>query len=307
VLATAIAVSAGPAVAAAAPKNYCADLKGVITGQTCQIQLDDPAYTVDISFPSSYPDTKSVADYISQAATHPQCGQVVHPPGPALRAADHLDHLRVVDTAARTEGVVLKTYQNAGTAHPETPTSRSSGIRPIARRSPSTRCGRPTPTRFRSSTRSCRPTCRSRLGQPVTIPASAGLDPANYQNFAITNDGVIFFFRPGHPAARARRCHRGAGAARGDRPDAWPDPLLRQTGDRTPGSVAGRGEGRAVADGPTVASAGAIGRSGRPRPSPIPCRQSSSPGPRRTPARCAGRTERRVLQHARGLAVHRPQ
>ena len=66
VLATAIVVSAGPAIATAAPKDYCADLKGVNTGQNCQIQLDDPAYTVDISFPSSYPDTKSIADYVSQ-------------------------------------------------------------------------------------------------------------------------------------------------------------------------------------------------------------------------------------------------
>jgi len=32
------------------------------------------------------------------------------------------------------------------------------------------------------------------VGQPVTIDPAAGLDPANYQSFAITNDAVIFFF-----------------------------------------------------------------------------------------------------------------
>ena len=31
----------------------------------------------------------------------------------------------------------------------------------------------------------------------MPISPAAGLDPANYQNFAITNDGVIFFFSQG--------------------------------------------------------------------------------------------------------------
>ena len=50
-------------VAVAAPKDYCADLKGGNTGSTCEIQLSDPAYSVDISIPLDYPDQKSVADY----------------------------------------------------------------------------------------------------------------------------------------------------------------------------------------------------------------------------------------------------
>lgn len=34
-------------------------------------------------------------------------------------------------------------------------------------------------------------------GQQVSIAPNAGLDPVNYQNFAVTNDGVIFFFNSG--------------------------------------------------------------------------------------------------------------
>jgi hypothetical protein len=34
-------------------------------------------------------------------------------------------------------------------------------------------------------------------GQPVTIPAAVGLDPATYENFAITDDALIFFFSQG--------------------------------------------------------------------------------------------------------------
>ncbi|AAS05840.1 hypothetical protein ACYJ3J_16825 [Mycobacterium avium subsp. paratuberculosis] len=59
-------VLVGPAGAAAAPKDYCADLKGANTGQTCQIQMADPGYNVDISFPANYPDEQPVADFISK-------------------------------------------------------------------------------------------------------------------------------------------------------------------------------------------------------------------------------------------------
>src|SRR3954469_7063411 len=53
-------------LAVAAPKDYCADLKGGNTGSTCEIQLSDPGYNVDISIPLDYPDQEPVADYVSQ-------------------------------------------------------------------------------------------------------------------------------------------------------------------------------------------------------------------------------------------------
>ncbi len=34
-------------------------------------------------------------------------------------------------------------------------------------------------------------------GLPDPVSPTAGLDPANYQNFAITNDAIIFFFSQG--------------------------------------------------------------------------------------------------------------
>ena len=35
------------------------------------------------------------------------------------------------------------------------------------------------------------------LGQPVNISPTAGLDPQKYENFAITDDSIIFFFSQG--------------------------------------------------------------------------------------------------------------
>ncbi|EUA56160.1 immunogenic protein MPT64 [Mycobacterium intracellulare 1956] len=65
--ATALVLFGSAGVAAAAPpKDYCAELKGANTGQACKIQMADPGYNVDISFPVNYPDEKSVADFITK-------------------------------------------------------------------------------------------------------------------------------------------------------------------------------------------------------------------------------------------------
>jgi hypothetical protein len=37
-------------------------------------------------------------------------------------------------------------------------------------------------------------TLTDRYGSAVSIPTDTGLDPANYQSFAITNDAIMFFF-----------------------------------------------------------------------------------------------------------------
>ena len=46
------------------------------------------------------------------------------------------------------------------------------------------------------------------------IPPSVGLDPAKYQNFALTDDAVIFFFGQGELFAEAAGACRGAGPTR---------------------------------------------------------------------------------------------
>jgi len=221
VLASAIVVSASPAMAAAAPKNYCADLKGVNTGQTCQIQLDDPAYSVSISFPSSYPDTKPIAEYISQ--TRDGFLNVAKSSTPR----DVPYELDITSTTYESaipprgsQAVVLQTYENIGGAHPETffksfnwdQTYR----KPITYDTLWQAEANPLPVIY--------PIVQAELhkqtGQQVVIPASAGLDPANYQNFAITNDGVIFFFSQGTLLPEA------AGATQVLVPRAAIDPML---------------------------------------------------------------------------------
>lgn len=203
-LVTAAAVASCPAVASAAPKNYCADLKGVDTGQTCQIELNDPAYEVSISFPSSYPDTKSIADYVSK--TRDEFLNV------AKSSAPH-DLPYALDITATTynssvpprgtQAVVLQTYRNTGGAHPETSYASFNWDQTYRKAITWDTLWQPTADPLPVVYPIVQAELQKQTGQQVVIPAGAGLDPANYQNFAITNDGVIFFFSQGTLLAEA--------------------------------------------------------------------------------------------------------
>ncbi len=218
------AISVGltfPAVAGAAPKNYCREIKGVDTGKVCQIRLTDPGYIVDISFPSDFPDMKTVTQFVAQTRD----GFVNVARSSAPRQAPYS-----LDVSAATYNsvvpprgqlsVVLKIYQNVGAAYPQT--SFKSFVWDQAYRKLITyeTLWRaevdPLPIVF--------PAVQSELekqtGQPVPISPAAGLDPANYQNFAITNDGVIFFFNRGGLLPEA------AGATQVLVPRSVIDPLL---------------------------------------------------------------------------------
>ena len=184
-----------PAEAVAAPKNYCNDIKGSDDGKTCRIQLTDPGYTVNISFPSNYPDMKSVAEFVSKTRN-----QFLD----AARSSTPRDNPYALEITASMynsvvpprgqQSMVLKVYQNTGGPYPQQ--SFKSFVWDQAFRKPVTyetlwqADSDPLPIVFPV----VRADIEKQVGKPVPIAPEAGLDPANYQNFAITNDGVIFFF-----------------------------------------------------------------------------------------------------------------
>lgn len=195
----AVAVIAGnPASAAAAPKNYCADLKGVDNGQTCDIQQTDPAYQVKISFPSGYPDLKSVADYVSQ--TRDGFLNVADASNPQDMPYE-LDITSTSYTSAiparSTQSVVLQNYENIGGAHPDTSFKafnwdQTSGT-PITYDS----LWRPGVDPLTVVYPLVVTELQKQAGQPISVDPVTGMDAASYRNFAITDDGVIFFFSQG--------------------------------------------------------------------------------------------------------------
>ena len=221
VLVTALVLFGCPGVAAAAPKTYCDDLKGVNNGQVCQIQISDPAYNVNISLPSFWPDQKSVEDYVTQVRD----GFLNVAKSSAPRDVPY--ELNITSTSYEsaipprgTQTLVLKTYQNVGGAAPKTTYKALNWDQ--AYRKPITydTLWKPDSDPLKVVFPIVQSELQKQTGQQVSIAPSAGLDPMNYQDFAITNDGLIFFFSQGGLLPEA------AGATQATVPRSAIDPML---------------------------------------------------------------------------------
>ena len=236
-LVAAVAIFGSSGVASAAPKDYCADLKGGNTGRTCEIQLSDAGYSVNISIPLDYPDQKSVADYIAQ--TRDGFLNVAKSGAPR----DTPYELSITPTEYNsaipprgTQAVVFKVYQNVGGAHPQTmfkafnwdqsyrkailytaaPDDKNNTplwrvddplktVGPIVQADLQKQLAPPppaappaTPPAATTPTTTPAPTTPPVAAPPpIAIAPAALYNPNNYQNFAVVNDGVIFFFDQG--------------------------------------------------------------------------------------------------------------
>ena len=239
VVAAVAAMSVSSGLAAAAPKDYCADLKGASTGSMCVIQLADPAYSVNISIPLDYPDQKSLADYISQTRdAFINTAKSGSPQGtPSTLTITPMEYTSSIPPRG-TQAVVFTVTQDVGSASPQTtyksfnwdqsyrkaitytatPDDKQNTplwrvddplktVAPIVQAelqqqlapppppaAPTTQPGQPattTPTTTATTTTTPPP--------PPPLPFAAGAlyNSANYQNFAVVNDGVIFFFDQG--------------------------------------------------------------------------------------------------------------
>ena len=201
-----------PGAPVAAADSVCSSMGGEIQGeQTCRVHVANSTYVLDMTFPVDYPDEQALTDYISQnrdgfvnvaqtsgARDVPYQMEITserynagHPPG-------------------GTQSVVLKVFEDLGGPRPSTsykafnydlgshqaitfnslfvPNSKPlDSIYPIVQREEGRQSG---------------------LG--AAILPGAGLDSSHYQNFAITNDEVIFYFAPGEllpPFAGASQVH----------------------------------------------------------------------------------------------------
>jgi hypothetical protein len=220
VFVAALAFFSSSAVAGAAPKDYCADLKGVKTGGACQIQMSDPAYNVNISFPTDYPDQKSVADYITQARD----GFLNVAKSSTPRDVPYELDIASADYGSAipprgTQAVVFKAYENVGAGHPQTSFKAFNWDQTYRKA-----ITYDTLWRVDDPLKTVAPIVQSELqrqtGQPVQIAPAAADDPMNYQDFAVTNDGVMFFF------SQDQLLPEAAGASQVLVPRAAIDPML---------------------------------------------------------------------------------
>ncbi|CDO27307.1 hypothetical protein A5722_17235 [Mycobacterium vulneris] len=182
----------------AAAQSACADLGGTVDGdQTCQVHTANATYTLDYTFPVDYPDQQAVAAYLIQ--TRDGFVNVSGMPGSRDQpyVLDAKGTAYSSGTPARTQSLVFEVYQNVGGAHPQTWYKTFNYN--VATRAPIT-----FDTLFKPGSRPLdvvfpivQRELQKQSGVEQAIAPTVGLDPVHYQNFAITDDSVIFFFGQG--------------------------------------------------------------------------------------------------------------
>lgn len=235
VLAAVSAIFGFSGVAVAAPKDYCADLKGDNTGRACVIQLSDPGYSVDINIPLNYPDQKPIAAYVYQMGN----GFLNAAKSGAPRTAPYELSMTPTEYTSSipprgTQSVVFKVVQNVGGAQSQTtykafnwdqtyrkaityaaaPDDKENvplwqvddplkTVAPIVKAelqqqlAPPPVAPPPPPVQTGQSVAATPTTTPPPPPPPLPFATPALYNPANYQNFAVVNDGVIFFFDQG--------------------------------------------------------------------------------------------------------------
>jgi Protein of unknown function (DUF3298) len=192
-----------PGVPVAVADSACSTLGGDIEGgQTCHVHALTSTYTLDMKFPLDYPDEQALTDYISQnrdgfvsvAQTSSQTSGTRDVP---YQMEVTSEQYHSGQPPGGTRSVVLKVFEDLGGPRPSTsykgfnydlgaqkaitfdtlfaPNSKPlDSIYPIVQRE----VGRQT-------------------GFGAAILPGSGLDSTHYQNFAITDDELIFYFAPG--------------------------------------------------------------------------------------------------------------
>ena len=195
--ATVLAVLVGWPADAAPPT--CAGVGGTLADAgTCRLQASTPTYTLTMTFPADYPDEQALTDYIAQ--NRDGFVNVAQSSG----GRDQVYQMEAT-TEQHTSGqpphntrsVVLKLFQDLGGSRPTTWYKAFNYN--LGTRQPIT-----FDTLFAPGTTpldSIFPVVQRELAHQNALGAailpSVGLDPSHYQNFAITDDQLIFYFAPG--------------------------------------------------------------------------------------------------------------
>jgi hypothetical protein len=192
-----LAWPAAPRSAAEPPS--CAGVGGTIeAGQMCRVHATGPMYTLNMTFPADYPDEQALIDYIAQNRD----GFINVAQGSGARDQPYqMEATTEQHTAGQpphnTRSVVLKFFQDVGGSRTSTwykAFNYNLGSKqPITFDNLFAPGTTPLDTIF--------PIVQRDLNRQnpfgAAILPSTGLDPSHYQNFAITDDQLIFYFAPG--------------------------------------------------------------------------------------------------------------
>ena len=182
-----------PPSVAAQGQSACSDLNGTLgADQTCHVHAATSTYKMDMKFPLDYPDMRAVADFLKE--DRDSFVDWVANIGPSQkRGRPYLYDItaktfRSGTPEAGTQSLVLHIDNDTGLAHEGHPDTTFRAFNfDLGKRAPIT-----FDTLFRPGTKPLdvlNPIVRRELHAP-----SADLDEKKYQNFALTDDAVIFFF-----------------------------------------------------------------------------------------------------------------
>ena len=203
--AVAAVVAGSTAAPVAAAPTGCLELQGAVGPDgMCLVHTENRMFTVDMRFPDDYPDPQPLVDYLRQVRDG--FVNVAEDPD-AYNLPYQLDAqgagYRSGPPTGGTRSVVFTVWQNLGGAHPQTFYQAFNW-----------NVGTSTPitfdTLFRPGTQpldviypEVNRYLQTQQGLVDPVPRGPGLDPANYQNFAITDDSLTFFFSQGELMAEA--------------------------------------------------------------------------------------------------------
>lgn len=189
--------SLGAPVASA--QTACQELGGVINAdQLCQVHAEGPTYQLDFKFPTGYPDPAPVVAYLTQARDG--FINVAEMPD-SYTLPYELDatgaSYRSGPPNAGTRSLVFTLWQNVGGAHPQTfyqafnwnvgknaPITFDNLFKPGSK---------PLDVIYPEVDRYL----QNEYGTVNPVSPGSGKDPINYQDFALTDDALIFFFTQG--------------------------------------------------------------------------------------------------------------
>lgn len=198
-------VAGSTATPVAAAHTACLDLQGAVDADgICRVHVENQMYNLDMSFPNDYPDPQPVVAYLTQARDG--FINVAEDPD-AYSLPYELDAkgvgYRSGPPTGGTRSVVFTVWQNVGGAHPQTFYQAFNWN--VDKNAPVT-----FDTLFRPDTKpldviypEVNRYLQKERGLADPVHRSVGLDPANYQNFALTDDSLIFFFSQGELFAGA--------------------------------------------------------------------------------------------------------
>jgi hypothetical protein len=188
-----------PAIAVSGAQTDCATLGGSVeAANVCHVHTTVSSYTMDLQFPTNYADEQAVIDYLTQNRDgFTNVTQTSASRNTPYEMDVTTQSFASGPTTVGTQSVVLKLFQDVGGAHPST--WYKAFTYDAAQHKPVT-----FDTLFAPDVKAVNtifPIVQRDLarhtGLSGVIASSDGLDPSHYQNFAVTDDAVIFFFSQG--------------------------------------------------------------------------------------------------------------